>query len=80
VSTAATAFVLHGAKPVFEEIRADTLNLDERLVERAITPRTQAIVPVHYAGVGCAIDELLSVAARRAIPVVEDAAHGLFGQ
>jgi dTDP-4-amino-4,6-dideoxygalactose transaminase len=79
VSTA-NAFVLHGAKPVFVDIRPDTLNLDERLVERAITARTRAIVPVHYAGVGCAMDELRSIAARHSIPIVEDAAHGLFGQ
>jgi dTDP-4-amino-4,6-dideoxygalactose transaminase len=79
VSTA-NAFVLHGAKPVFVDIRPDTLNLDERLVERAITPRTKAIVPVHYAGVGCEMDALLAVSRARAIPIVEDNAHGLCGR
>jgi dTDP-4-amino-4,6-dideoxygalactose transaminase len=78
VSTA-NAFVLRGARPIFVDIRPDTLNLDEALLERAITRRTKAIVPVHYAGVGCAMDEILSIAARFGIPVVEDNAHGLFG-
>lgn len=79
VSTA-NAFVLRGAKPVFVDIRADTLNLDERLLEQAITPRTRAIVPVHYAGVGCEMDRVLEIAAARNIAVVEDNAHGLFGR
>jgi len=78
VSTA-NAFVLRGATPVFVDIRRDTLNLDERLVERAITPRTRAIVPVHYAGVGCEMDALQDLAASRGIAIVEDNAHGLFG-
>ena len=78
VSTA-NAFVLRGAKPVFVDIRADTLNLDEAALTRAITSRTRAIVPVHYAGVGCEMDAILSIAAAHAIPVVEDNAHGLFG-
>lgn len=78
VSTA-NAFVLRGAKPVFVDIRPDTLNLDERLVERAITPRTRAIVPVHYAGVACEMDALDDIGRRHAIPIVEDNAHGLFG-
>ncbi|PXV61683.1 dTDP-4-amino-4,6-dideoxygalactose transaminase [Dyella jiangningensis] len=76
VSTA-NAFVLRGAKPVFVDIREDTLNLDERLVEEAITPRTKAIVPVHYAGVGCEMDIIMPLARRHGIKVVEDAAQGV---
>ncbi len=79
VSTA-NAFVLRGARPVFVDIRRDTLNMDERQVERAITPRTRAIIPVHYAGVGCEMDALGDIAARHAVPIVEDNAHGLFGR
>lgn len=79
VSTA-TPFVLRGAKPVFIDVRPDTINLDERLLERAITPKTRAVVPVHYAGVGCEMDEILSLCAPRGITVVEDNAHGLFGK
>ncbi|HUN94355.1 MAG TPA: dTDP-4-amino-4,6-dideoxygalactose transaminase [Burkholderiaceae bacterium] len=79
VSTA-NAFVLRGGVPVFVDIRADTLNLDERLVEAALTPRTRAIVPVHYAGVACAMDEILALAARHGIKVVEDAAQGVMAQ
>jgi dTDP-4-amino-4,6-dideoxygalactose transaminase len=79
VSTA-NAFVLRGARPVFADIREDTLNLDEEGLADLITPRTKAIVPVHYAGVGCAMDSILSTAGQRAIPVVEDNAHGLFGR
>ena len=78
VSTA-NAFVLHGARPVFADIRPDTLNIDETKLEALITPRTKAIVPVHYAGVGCEMDEILAVAGRHGVPVVEDNAHGLFG-
>lgn len=78
VSTA-NAFVLRGAKPVFIDSRADTLNLDESQLEDLITERTKAIVPVHYAGVGCEMDTILAVARRRGIRVVEDNAHGLFG-
>jgi dTDP-4-amino-4,6-dideoxygalactose transaminase len=74
------AFVLRGARPVFLDIRPDTLNLDEAKLEAALTPRTKAIVPVHYAGVGCEMDAIMDVAARRNIPVVEDNAHGLFGK
>jgi dTDP-4-amino-4,6-dideoxygalactose transaminase len=74
------AFVLRGAKPVFADIRRDTLNLDERLLEGLITPRTRAILPVHYAGIGCEMDEIVSTAARHGIPVVEDNAHGLFAR
>jgi dTDP-4-amino-4,6-dideoxygalactose transaminase len=73
------AFVLRGARPIFLDIRGDTLNLDERLLASRITPRTKAIVPVHYAGVGCEMDQILRTAADRSIPVVEDNAHGLFG-
>ncbi len=76
VSTA-NAFVLRGASPVFVDIRQDTLNLDERLVEAAITERTRAIVPVHYAGVGCEMDALLDIARRHDLLVIEDAAQGL---
>ena len=79
VSTA-NAFVLRGARPVFCDIRADTLNLDETKLERLITPSTRAIVPVHYAGVGCEMDAILEVAKSHQIAVVEDNAHGLFGK
>lgn len=74
------AFVLRGARPVFIDIRRDTLNLDERLLEPLVTPRTRAIVPVHYGGVGCEMDAILDVAARRRVAVVEDNAHGLFAR
>jgi len=74
------AFVLRGARPVFIDIRPDTLNFDESLLERLITPRTKAIVVVHYAGVGCEMDSILEIATRYGIPVVEDNAHGLFGK
>ncbi len=73
------AFVLRGAKPVFVDIRPDTLNLDEKLVEQAITPATRVIVPVHYAGVGCEMDTLMGIATKHNLKVVEDNAHGLFG-
>ncbi len=74
------AFVLRGARPVFLDIRPDTLNLDESRLAAAITSRTKAIVPVHYAGIGCAMDSIMDVAARHSLPVVEDNAHGLFGK
>jgi dTDP-4-amino-4,6-dideoxygalactose transaminase len=74
------AFVLRGARPVFVDIRADTLNLDERLLEAAITLRTKAIVVVHYAGVACDMDAIMAIASRHGLPVVEDNAHGLFGR
>jgi dTDP-4-amino-4,6-dideoxygalactose transaminase len=74
------AFVLRGARPVFADIRSDTFNLDERRLEALITPRTRAIVVVHYAGVGCEMDAILEIATRHGIPVVEDNAHGLFGR
>lgn len=76
VSTA-NAFVLRGGVPVFVDIREDTLNLDERLIESAITSRTRAIAPVHYAGVGCEMDEIMATASRHGLKVVEDAAQGV---
>jgi dTDP-4-amino-4,6-dideoxygalactose transaminase len=76
VSTA-NAFVLRGGVPVFVDIREDTLNLDERLIEAAITPRTKAIVPVHYAGVSCEMDTIMEIARRHDLKVVEDAAQGV---
>lgn len=76
VSTA-NAFVLRGAVPVFVDIRSDTLNIDESLIEQAITPRTRAIVPVHYAGVACEMDRICEIAERHGLLVVEDAAQGL---
>jgi len=79
VSTA-NAFVLRGATPIFCDIRSDTLNLDEAKLESLITPRTKAIVPVHYAGVGCEMDAISEIANRRGIAVIEDNAHGLFGK
>ena len=78
--SAANAFVLRGARPVFADIRADTLNLDETKLEALITPRTKAIVVVHYAGVSCEMDAILEIARRRGVRVVEDNAHGLFGK
>lgn len=74
------AFVLRGATPIFADIRADTLNLDERQLPDLITPRTKAIVPVHYAGVGCEMDVISSLAETHGIAVVEDNAHGLYGK
>ena len=76
VSTA-NAFVLRGATPVFVDIRPDTLNIDETKIEAAITPRTKAIVPVHYAGVGCDMDAIMEIARRYDLLVIEDAAQGL---
>lgn len=76
VSTA-NAFVLRGGVPVFVDIREDTLNIDETLIEQAITPRTKAIVPVHYAGVSCAMDEIMKIAEEYNLLVVEDAAQAL---
>lgn len=74
------AFVLHAARPVFIDIRPDTLNFDETQLERLVTPRTRVIAPVHYAGVGCEMDVVMDIAARHSIAVVEDNAHGLFGK
>lgn len=76
VSTA-NAFVLRGAVPVFVDIRPDTLNIDEQLIEAAITPRTKAIVPVHYAGVGCCMETISALAQKHRLLVIEDAAQGL---
>ncbi len=73
-------FVLRGAKPVFVDIRPDTLNLDETRLDSLISARTKAIVPVHYAGVGCAIDVILDISRTLGIRVVEDNAHGLYGK
>jgi dTDP-4-amino-4,6-dideoxygalactose transaminase len=72
------AFILRGARPVFIDIRPDTLNIDERQLERLITSQTRAIVPVHYAGVASEMDAILAIAARHRLEVVEDNAHGLF--
>jgi dTDP-4-amino-4,6-dideoxygalactose transaminase len=77
VSTA-NAFVLRGAVPVFVDIREDTLNLDERLIEEAINDKTRAIIPVHYAGVACEMDVILKIAKKHSLFVVEDSAQGLF--
>lgn len=76
VSTA-DAFVLRGAVPVFVDIRPDTMNIDENLIEAAVTERTRAIVPVHYAGVGCEMDKICEIAARHNLLVIEDAAQGI---
>jgi dTDP-4-amino-4,6-dideoxygalactose transaminase len=74
------AFVLRGARPVFADIRPDTLNLDETVLEALITPATRAIVPVHYAGVGCELDTIGAIAKQSGLAVVEDNAHGLLGK
>ena len=74
------AFVLRGAKPKFVDIRPDTLNIDENLIEAAISERTKAIFVVHYAGVGCEMDAIMDTAQRHNLTVVEDNAHGLFGK
>jgi dTDP-4-amino-4,6-dideoxygalactose transaminase len=79
VSTA-NAFVAKGAKPVFCDIRSDTLNIDEHKITSLISNKTKAIVPVHYAGVGCEMDKILRIAEERNLSVVEDNAHGLFGK
>lgn len=79
VSTA-NAFALHGGKPVFVDVRPDTLNIDPARIEEAITERTKAICVVHYAGVGCDMDDIMSISERHNIPVVEDNAHGLLGK
>jgi dTDP-4-amino-4,6-dideoxygalactose transaminase len=74
------AFVLRGARPVFVDVRSDTLNLDESKLEDSITSKTKAIVPVHYAGVGCEMGAIMDIAESHGISVVEDNAHGLFGR
>lgn len=76
-SSTANAFVLRGATLVFVDIRPDTMNIDERLIEDAITPKTKAIVPMHYAGVACEMDTIMEIANRRGIAVVEDAAQAV---
>lgn len=76
VSTA-DAFVLRGAVPVFVDIRPDTMNIDDRLIEEAVTERTKAIVPVHYAGVACEMDTIMDIADRHHLAVIEDAAQGI---
>jgi dTDP-4-amino-4,6-dideoxygalactose transaminase len=78
VSTA-NAFVLRGGVPVFVDIREDTLNIDERLIQAAITPRTKAIVPVHYAGVACEMDTIMAISRNHNLLVIEDAAQGVMG-
>lgn len=77
VSTA-DAFVLRGAKAVFVDIHPETMNIDERLIENAITEKTKAIVPVHYAGVACKMDEICAIAQKYDLKVVEDAAQELW--
>ncbi len=79
VSTA-NAFVLRGGIPVFVDIREDTLNIDETLIEEAITSRTKAVVPVHYAGVGCEMDTILAIAKKHNLLVIEDAAQGVMAK
>lgn len=79
VSTA-NAFVLRGAVPVFVDIRPDTMNIDETLIEQAITPRTRAIVPVHYAGVACEMETIVNIANQYKIEIVEDAAQAMMSQ
>ena len=79
VSTA-NAFALRGARIVFADIRADTLNLDETKLEALLTPRTKAIVLVHYAGVGCEMDKICDIGRRHGVKIIEDNAHGLFGK
>jgi dTDP-4-amino-4,6-dideoxygalactose transaminase len=74
------AFVLRGAMPIFADIRTDTLNIDEKKLEKLITRRTKAVVVVHYAGVGCEMDEVLAICRYHNLPVVEDNAHGLMGK
>jgi len=79
VSTA-NAFALRGARLVFVDIRPDTLNIDESSIEQKITPKTKAIVILHYGGVGCEMETILAISKRHGIPIVEDNAHGLFGK
>ncbi|MBV8070351.1 MAG: dTDP-4-amino-4,6-dideoxygalactose transaminase [Acidobacteriaceae bacterium] len=77
--SAANAFVLRGATPVFAEIRPDTLNIDEALLDDLISPSTRAIIVVHYGGVGCEMDRIVEIAEKHGVAVIEDNAHGLFG-
>lgn len=76
-ASTADAFVLRGAKVVFVDIRPDTMNIDETLIEDAITPKTKAIVPVHYAGVSCEMDTIMDIAKRHNLKVIEDSAQGI---
>ena len=78
--SSANAFVLRGARPIFIDVRPDTLNLDERQLEQLVSSRTKAVVPVHYAGIACEMDSICDVAERHGVAVVEDNAHGLFGR
>ncbi len=78
--TTASSFALRGAVPVFVDVRPDTLNLDEKLIEAAITPKTRAICVVHYAGVACEMDTITAIAQRHKLAVVEDAAHSIFSR
>lgn len=78
--TSIGAFVLRGAQPVFADVRPDTLNIDETKLEALITPRTKAIVVVHYAGVACEMDAIMAIAGRHGVPVIEDNAHALFSR
>ncbi|MCB0338132.1 MAG: dTDP-4-amino-4,6-dideoxygalactose transaminase [Bdellovibrionales bacterium] len=79
-TSTANAFLLRGAKPIFVDVREDTLNMDERKIEALITDRTKAICPVHYAGVGCEMAEILEVAEKYNLTVIEDAAHGILSK
>jgi dTDP-4-amino-4,6-dideoxygalactose transaminase len=79
-TSTANAFALRGARPVFADVRPDTLNLDERQLDALITPRTRAVIAVHYAGVACAMDEICGLARKRGVAVIEDNAHGIFGK
>ena len=79
-SSTANAFVLRGAVPIFVDIRPDTLNIDENLIEAAVTPRSRAICVVHYAGVGAAMDPIMAIADRHGLKVIEDAAQGHFAK
>jgi dTDP-4-amino-4,6-dideoxygalactose transaminase len=78
--TSIGAFVLRGAQPVFADVRPDTLNIDEAKLEALISPRTKAIVVVHYAGVACEMDAIMAIAGRHGVPVIEDNAHALFSR
>lgn len=78
--TTVNAYVLRGARPAFVDVRPDTLNMDEAGLEAAITRKAKAVVPLHYAGVGCEMDAIMEIASRRGLVVIEDAAHGLFGR
>ena len=74
------AFVLRGARPVFVDVREDTLNIDEKRIEERITKKTKAIFLVHYAGVGCEMDTIMPMSRQHALPLVEDNAHGFYGK